>query len=333
MERLPALCVLIVASGCGDDAAPIRLLSFNMANGAGDVYRTPDSRMRQAEFIAQSGAQLVALQEVDLNVERSGWVDTARAVSGLDCLVKQPPFSADGVRRCIGTTGSVIFGLGFHGNDPFDLQCGLPSGIPDADTSLNPTSVDRSPDASFGNALLVFGLEVTETYAVGLPTDASQTADDPLFSELGVGDLTACERAELGARNLAVRQGPTIEPRVVLVTRIARPNARPLSVLVTHLEADAMLDLKLRQLERVIAVAKAERVGPPARTPVILGDFNTTPANTSPPLEAAGFVLAAGDPGSIDQMWIDRSLGLDSSGEVPTAGVSDHANATRATIR
>jgi endonuclease/exonuclease/phosphatase family metal-dependent hydrolase len=332
MSRL--VLVAILGLGCADEPAPISLLSFNMANGSDDVYRTPDTRMRQAEFIAQSGAQLVALQEVDLNVERSGWVDTARAVSGLDCLVKQPPFSVDGVRRCVGVNGMVIFGLTFHGNDPFDLQCGLPSGIPDGDTSLNPTSVDRSPDSSFGNALLVLGrLEVTETYAVELPTDPSQPADDPLFSALGVGDLTDGERAELGARNLALRQGPAIEPRVVLVTRIARSAANPLSVLVTHLESAASVDLKQRQLERVIAVAKAERAGPPARVPVILGDFNMTPADTSPPLQAAGFVLAAGDAASIDQLWTDRSLNVVSAAEVPTNGVSDHANATRATVR
>ena len=326
--------VLIVAAGCADEPAAISLLSFNMANGAGDVYRTPDSRMRQAEFIAQSGAQLVALQEVDLNVQRSGWVDTARALSELDCLVKQPEFSPDGVRRCIGTSGQVIFARAFAGNDPFDLQCGLPSGIPDVDTSLNPTSVDRSPTASFGNALLVLGdLDVTEVYAVALPDDASQIADDPLFSALGAGSVTDDERAELGARNLALRQGPAIEPRVVLVVRIARANTNPLSVLVTHLENEAPLDLKLRQLERVIAVARAERVGPPARQAVILGDFNATPAVTSAPLEAAGFVLVAGDSSSVDQLWTDRGLVVVSAAEVSTNGVSDHANATHATIQ
>src|SRR5262249_54552458 len=138
----------------------------------------------------------------------------------------------------------------------------------------NPTSVDRSPEASFGNALVVFGnLEVTDVYVVELPTDATQVADDPLFSELGAGDLTESERAELAAHNLALRVGPAIEPRVVLVARIARPNAIPLSVLVVHIEAEGTVDLKVRQLERVIAVAKAERVGPPARAPVILGDL------------------------------------------------------------
>lgn len=311
---------------------PITLLTLNVANGAGASYRSPAARARQAAFIAGAGAELVALQEVDLNVERSGHADCAREVARLECSVE--PFTADGVRRCdgAGTAGVVLFGRAFAGDDPFDAVNGVPSGI----MSDDPPTADRSADASFGVAL-VARARVEGTYVVQLPTDAAQVADDPLFARLALDPPPDSARADLAERNVALRRGKAIEPRVVLVARVPRVGARALSVLVTHLEsADPTGAVRARQLDRVIAVAKAERAGPPARDVVVLGDLNQTARDSASRMTAAGLRLAAApsdDQAVLDQIWIDGSLELVRAGQVPTDGVSDHPFAALAVVR
>lgn len=312
---------------------PITLLTLNVANGAGASYRSPAARARQAAFIAGAGADLVALQEVDLNVERSGHADCAREVARLECSVVEP-FTVDGVRRCdgTGTTGVVLFGRAFAGDDPFDAVNGVPSGI----ISEDPPSADRSAEASFGVAL-VARARIRDTYVVQLPTDAAQVADDPLYARLALDPPPDSARADLAERNVALRRGRAIEPRVVLVARIPRAGARALSVLVTHLEsADPTGAVRARQLDRVLAVAKAERAGPPARDVVVLGDLNQTARDSTSRMTAAGLRLAAApsdDQAVLDQIWIDGSLELVRAGQVPTDGVSDHPFAALAVVR
>jgi len=330
---------LLVASSCAStktEPASLTLLTLNLANGAGDVYRTPAARAREAAFVAGTGAQLVALEEVDLDVERSGRVDCAREVAAIDCTVSDPPFTPDGVRRCTGAGAAVLFGRAFQGDDPYDATSGIPSGIIDDDPSINPPGTDRSAAASFGDALIA-RVGVTDAYVVELPTDAAQVADDPLFADLARDPPSEAARATLAARNVTLRQGPAIEPRVVLVTRVPRVGARTLSVLVTHLEsADPSGAVRARQLDRVLAVAKAERAGPPARDVVVLGDFNQAASDSAAPMSAAGLRQAAGpldDRSVIDQIWIDETLALVGADLVPTGGVSDHAFAARAVVR
>jgi hypothetical protein len=321
---------LVVLAGC--QPADLSLMTLNMANGAGDVFRTAESRASQAAFIAAAGAQLVALQEVDLFVQRSGVVDTARAVAQLDCTVLEPEFSPDGVRRCTSPNGVILFGLSYHGDDPFDAVNGVPVGIDDVDPTLNPIGTDRSPGASYGIALLVLGgIRAGPAYVVGLPADLSQPADDPLWSALGEDDPSDEEHDILAARNLALRREPSLEPRIALVTRIARANARTLSVIVTHLDYRGAPAYGMHQLERVVAVARAERAGPPERDVVVLGDFNLQPSDSAPLLGPAGFTGAVAQ--DIDQIWVDSNLELRSASERPTQGVSDHANAGLVTVR
>lgn len=313
----------------------VTILTLNLANGAGDVYRTPESRQRQAAFIADSGAQLVGMQEVDLSVERSGRADCSREVARMDCAAAA--FTPDGVRSCAGAAGTVAFAIGFRGDDPFAPENGLPGGIDDSDGSLNPTGTDRSHDAVYGNALAALGgVSVSDVYAVTLPTSDTQAADDPLFAVLGRTGPSDPARTELAMRNLALRTGPAIEPRVALVARVAR-DGKPLSVIVTHLESAGGDALRRRQLERVVAVARAERAGPPARNVVVLGDFNQSPVEAGVVLGAADFLRAVGEPAAslenFDQIWIDAGLNVLSAAQVPTRGVSDHPIAGRVTVR
>lgn len=318
-----ALVAVALIAGCSGGPSPsLTLVTLNIASGAADVYRTPEARARQAALLDASGAQLAALEEVDVDVERSGRIDTARAVARIDC----------GIRRCAAGAGAVVFAMAFRGDDPFASIGGEPIGIIDGDPSITPTGSDRRPEAMYGNALVARGIVIVEAYAVGLPTDTAQPADDPLFSALAAGDVVdATARETLGARNLALRNAPAIEPRVALVARVARDGTRPLSVITTHLESAGSLALRLHQLARVIAVAGAERDGPPMRDVVVLGDFNLSPSEAAAPLEAAGFVRAVGS--HVDQIWVDARLAILAADEPSTENASDHETFGRATIR
>lgn len=323
--------------GGGDAGTPSRtLLTLNLANGAGDTFRTPEARQRQAAFVADAGADIAAWQEVDLNVERSGYADVSREVAAIDCSLAQPEFTPDGARVCTGNAGTVVFGRAFQGDDPYDADGGTPSGILDDDTTLNPTSADRSAAASFGNAVFLRGaMAVKDAYVVELPTTASEPPGDPLWTRLAASPVPDDARAELATRNRAARMGPAIEPRIVLVVRTLRANGSPLSILVTHLEAGEQVALRAQQLQRVLAVAQAERTGPPAREVVVLGDFNQSVNADESQMSSAAFLAATAQRDGIDgidQIWVDSSLTLLSSDSVPTGGVSDHPFASRAVV-
>lgn len=74
-------------SGCSTPTRPISFFSLNIANGAGPAWRTADARAAQAGMIARQGIDggppdVVALEEVDVGLARSGGIDTARAALG-----------------------------------------------------------------------------------------------------------------------------------------------------------------------------------------------------------------------------------------------------------
>jgi hypothetical protein len=340
-ERAPArtlvLGLLTLAAGCARPAAaPFVLLAFNIANGDSDGYRTPAMRAHQAAFVAESGANVVGMEEVDVDVERSYHSDTGDDVLGVACTVATPSYSADGVRRCSGPTGRYLFGLAFRGDDIFDLVNGLPAGIPDLDSSINPTGTDRSHDAAYGVALGVRGLPVSDAYTVDLPTAADQPPDDPLFAELAASGPDSLARVELAARNLTARTLPTSEPRTALVTRLERPFGPPLTIIVTHIEVPGASAVSAHQLSRVLAVARAERAGPPAREVIVMGDFNGSTFGRAADFLAAGLRRAIDPPTSVgdgrDQIWVDFDLIILETYEVPTRGISDHPVAALATI-
>jgi endonuclease/exonuclease/phosphatase family metal-dependent hydrolase len=318
---------LLLFGACSPAVVPpdvaLRLQTLNIANGAGDRFRTSEMRPRQAALIAE--ADLVALQEVDVGVVRSGNTNTALALGGLDdcamAVAAPPHLSADGVMRCSSDAGTVLFGLGFRGNDVFSADdSGVPGGIIDGDPSLNPTSVDRSPEALFGNALVVRRARVESAVVVALPMDS---APPPLerYASLANGPLD-----EVAAHNLAIRFTPGIEPRSVLVVRVDR---RALSVLATHLESGSQAALRAAQLNALVAIAKGEQAK--ARRVVLMGDLNMTPEEATPALSDAGFTHAVGT--GADQVWVEAALSVSLPEDHPTEGASDHAFAPAATIR
>jgi endonuclease/exonuclease/phosphatase family metal-dependent hydrolase len=123
----------------------------------------------------------------------------------------------------------------------------------------------------------------------------------------------------------------------MLVTRIDRPYAAPLTVIETHLEIAELPEIRDNQLQRVLAVVRAERAGPPARRVVILGDFNQGTFGHEAELMDAGLRRAVDPPTAVadrlDQIWIDNDLLLLATDELPTMGITDHAVAARATIQ
>jgi endonuclease/exonuclease/phosphatase family metal-dependent hydrolase len=333
--RVPvvALAGLVLGqAACSSPApAPLTLLTINIANGAGAAYRTPDNRARQAAFVASTGANVVGMEEVDFNVDRSSHADTGAEVVALPCTVVAPEFSPDGVRRCDGDKGSYLFAIAIRGDDTYQIVDGQPIGIEyDGGT-------DRSHDAASGVGVGVLGFAVSDAYAVILPTAADQPADEPLFAALGASDAGSPARAQLADRNLSLRMQPALDPRVALVVRIERPGAAPLSIIETHTEISEFPDIGATQLTTALAIARSERSGPPARRIALMGDFNLATVGRDADLQAIGLrraldaSVSEGD--REDQLWVDSALRVSDTHELPTMGVTDHAVAVRTTIQ
>lgn len=315
-----ACLVALAAAACAEpqpDPA-LRAMSINVACGAGDRFRTDENRRRLAGLV--DDVEIAALQEVDVGVERSGRVDTARAVAGLDACRSWSEVD-EGLTRCDVEGASVLFGLAFQADDAFSADdAGVPGGIRDSDPSLTPTGIDRSATARFGNALIVRGHAIESAVVVALPL-VSGPVDSPEYEALAMG--TPAQRA---AHNLKIRSSPGIEPRSALIARIGRQR----SVLVTHLEAGSdVRALRLAQLQAVAALALAERSK--GRSPVLLGDLNMSSDEAGETLVPAGFALARAE--GADQLWVDERLEFDSGESRPTEGASDHAFAVAATVR
>lgn len=320
-------------------------MTVNIANGAGDSFRTAESRARQGAFVARSAAQLVGLQEVDVGADRSGNLDTAAGVAGAAApgfgactfaVDDHPHVRRDGTRLARCEAGSIVFAVGFRGDDPFAAAGdGTPSGIKDGDDAVNPTGVDRGADAFYGNALIVGApWEVEATYSVGLPMDAAgPSAAEPLLDRLARGGPDEDAIAALATHNDAIRRQRGIEPRAALVVRVRKPGTTAISVITTHLESSGPRELRRAQLDGVVAIGRAEQKS--NHPVVVMGDFNMLPADAQPNLGAAGFVRAAPPEATtdIDQIWLDRALIVDTATRVPTEGVSDHAHAAMATLR
>jgi endonuclease/exonuclease/phosphatase family metal-dependent hydrolase len=324
--------VWLVVAGCSSPAAsPLTLLTLNIANGAGAVYRTPENRARQASFVANSGASIVGLEEVDVGVDRSDHADTGREVLALDCTVAMPEYSPDGLRRCDGSDGTYLFAIAIRGDDTYQVVNGQPIGIEYG------SGTDRSHDAVVGVALGVRSSKVLDSYSVIVPTQVDQPTNEPLFAELATSGPDSPARATLADRNTSLRMLPALDPRVALVTRIDRPGAPPLTVIETHLEIAEFADLSATQLASVLNLARAERSGPPARRIVLMGDFNQATTGREQDLLDAGLRRALDPPGTVgdvdDQIWVDTDLLLLDAAEVPTMEITDHPVAVRATIQ
>ncbi len=352
VRHVHTLVALAAVVGCknGADATPlvapgsVTLMTLNIASGAGDHFRTAENRTKQSAFVARSGAQLVGLQEVDVGVDRSGKIDTAASVAAslgfgtcTFAVDASPHMSPDGTRLTRCTGGSIVFGMGFRADDPFAADAaGNPSGIMDSDPSLNPTGVDRSPDAFYGNALIVSApWEVEATYTVALPIDAlGPSAPAALLERLAQEGPPDDAIAALAEHNVATRRQRGVEPRSALVVRVRKPGTTAISVITTHLESSGSSDLRRAQLDAVVAIARGEQ-RKSNHDVAVMGDFNMSVTDAEPTLAAADFVRATPPEANadIDQMWIDPSLVADATRRVPTEGVTDHAFAALATVR
>lgn len=315
---------LMVGCGAAPADAPPRfgLMTLNVANGAGDRYRTAMTRTVQQSFIAQS--TVVALQEVDVGVTRSGDVNTALVLAGPEfegChfqVAQAPHLSADGALRCDSAAGTVLFGLSLRGSD----AAGMPLGITDEDLSLNPKSVDRGFDALYGNALILRGAAAEFVAVVGLPADAAPPEPGAYAA------LVASTPERRASHNLDIRSRPGLEPRSALLARLSRRGAPTLSVINVHLSSGDVEPLRLTQLGAVVEMAQAERAS--GRELVVMGDLNLSVAQAASRLSDAGFVSASSV--ALDQLWVDSALTLLDANDVPGEGATDHAYAITAIV-
>lgn len=343
-------------TGAPPDPRAMTVMSFNMASGAGDRFRTAANRRAQGVFLGRSAPDVVGLQEVDLGVDRSGGADTAHEVAAAlaggvgfgDCTFDVPAVPhvrADGTRIARCAFGATVFGVGFRADDLFAAgKDGVPSGIMDADPSDGTVGVDRSPDAFYGNALVVRApWEVASAYDLALPIDAAGPSAPPaLLAELARDardarddglDVDAGALSRLAAHNEAVRGQRGIEPRAALVVRVRRPGGAHFTVITTHLESAGTPALRLAQLSSIADVVRAERAGL-ARV-VVAGDFNAPPDVVVAVLGAVGLVHAAPADATpeVHQIWVDVGLAVELAALPATVGTSDHARAVVARLR
>ncbi len=92
MMRILGLClILLAASGCAamktNEPARLRVMTYNIHHGEGTDGKLDLERI--ARLITENGADLVALQEVDRNVERTGKRDfpaELEKLTGMKCV-------------------------------------------------------------------------------------------------------------------------------------------------------------------------------------------------------------------------------------------------------
>lgn len=318
------------------------VLTLNTATGADVDYNSKANRKAQADLIKASGATVVAFQEVDVNVKRSGYRNTALdVVAGVNpdfgvFLGKESPkpvdiyadapdtavrVGADGTTLYQTPKGTLVTAESFSGDD---REGGIRG--------------DTRAEASYGNATYVAAPDqLTEAYTVTLPTRAGGTgaASADELAALADGTLTPEERAQLGQDNEALRDDGTSEPRSALVTRVMGPDGQERTIINVHVAAgEENKELRDAQLEYIAQLAAAEAKGPPPRDVVIMGDLNTSTTEVQDIFGQYGLQRAvggtSGGPGEIedfDQVWTTAGVNTQNSAQVETGGVSDHPHA------
>lgn len=323
----------------------VGVMSLNLANGAGDKYRTAANRAAQAALLREAGASVVGFQEVDTGVSRSGDVatalDIARQVSpSLEAFGpgRNPPVvdlhaeapdtalrkGADGTTLYQTPGATLITGESFSGDDRGGGVAG-----------------DRGADATYGNALYVAAPNrVTEAYTLVLPhsVDGAPVSSSEDLAALAAGPLSAEERAALGTRNEAARRAAKSEPRTALIARMVGPDGRERTVINVHLAAGRENEaLRHKQLAFLAQAIQAEQRGPPARDVVLMGDFNDSVADVGRALEPIGMRREVGGRKegirNIDQIWVSQAVHADTSAQVKTNGTSDHPHAAYTVVR
>jgi endonuclease/exonuclease/phosphatase family metal-dependent hydrolase len=330
------------------DPAGTGVLTLNTANGVqSGRYRDGDDRQRQADFIKATGASIVALQEVDVGVDRTQNVNTAldiirRNHSSFDVFtdpnakVPRVDIGQDAPETAIregrdGTTlyqtpeGTLVTGESFSGDD-------REGGVDD----------DTDKGASYGNALFVAAPnKVSEAYTVALPSSLNKGApsapSEAQLAALADGKLTDAERTQLEQSNEAIRDDPNgEEPRSALVTRVVGPDGRETTYINTHTAAgEGSEQLRQDQLAYIAQLAEAESKGPPAREVVVLGDLNDSTGAVDAAFDSTfdgGLNRTVGGDSygrhNFDQIWTTGGLNTTNSAQVAThQTISDHENA------
>ena len=319
------------------------ILTLNTASGAGDEYRTGDKREEQALLIQQTDASIVAFQEVDVNVNSTGNVNTALDVIarvnpdfGVFASGDVPRFDindtsapatavrtgADGTTLYQTPSGTVITGESFSGDDR-----------PIQGKEVSDAERDSGADATYGNAIYVAAPEqVTEAYTLALPNSPEEgaigAADAGQLAALADGQLTPEERAALGTRNEALRDADGPEPRSALVTRVRGEDGQERTIINVHLASADDPKLREAQLEYLAQVVAAESKGPPAREVVVMGDFNSSTAEVGAAFGKVGLERVVGgakaNGDNFDQVWTTAGVNTQNSAQVETDGVTDH---------
>lgn len=331
------------------------VLTLNLANGKDDYYRTDENRTDQADLIRETGASIVALQEVDVGVGRSGGVNTGlevvrklepafdafvppNAVEPVPISDPNPPEVAiregqDGTTLYQTPQGTLVTGESFSGDDRGGLGT-------------------RSSEATYGNAVYVAPPNrVTDAYTVVLPStpDGLQRGvTPPDLAALADGQVTDAERDALRTYNETVRHDAPEEPRTALVTRVVGPDGKEQTLINVHLDASNEA-IREEQLKYLAQIVEAEKNGSPPRDVLVMGDFNDSTAAVGEHLEDAGLhrVVGGSNDGieNFDQVWVSSGVETDHSAQVDTGGsalgnlldafkgVSDHPNAGYTVIR
>jgi endonuclease/exonuclease/phosphatase family metal-dependent hydrolase len=309
------------------------VLTLNLANGKEDQgFREAENRTAQAKLIEETGASVLALQEVDVGVNRSGNVNTAldvvRQVKGNESFDRA--FTPEGELKPDAPPGSSKRAYD-DGSTLFQTDAGtLVTGTSFTAGPQHQIEGDAGPDASYGNALYVGKPnQVVDAYTVVLPGDPNNPGPAVDLVPQGDGKLTEAQRDQLAARNNELRTLPG-EPRSALVARVVGEDGRPKTIINTHLATSDNEELRKAQLQYVSQIVNAERQAQPPREVVVLGDLNSSPQEVEDAFTGAGTGLqkdVGGNKasfGNYDQVWSTPGLNTHTSAQVFTQGVTDH---------
>jgi endonuclease/exonuclease/phosphatase family metal-dependent hydrolase len=317
------------------------VLTLNLANGQdqGNDYREATNRQDAAALIDKAGASILAFQEADVGVNRSGDVNTA-----LDVISRVPgnesfgrAFTPAGELRPDAPAGAskraLTDGTTFYQTDQGTLLTGT-----SFTADQHAIEGDNNPNASYGNALYVGKPDqVVDAYTVVLPNEPDKAGPPVDLTPQGDGTLTDAQRAALTQRNDQLRASDASEPRTALVARVIGEDGRPKTIINTHLATESHKELRETQLQFLADLARAESQATPPRELVVLGDFNSSRADVKSFFDDAGLHQVVGGPAATganyDQIWTSKSLPTDDSAQVPTEGTSDHEYAGYTVLR
>ncbi|MFP2928125.1 endonuclease/exonuclease/phosphatase family protein [Pyxidicoccus sp. 3LG] len=334
-------------SHVGQDARETRggtgVLTINIASGAGPDYTDPKNREAQAELIRQTDASIIAFQEVDVNVERSGDVNTA-----LDIIARVDErfrvfIDGDVPTHDINDPLAPVTSIreGADGTTLYQSPAGTLVTGESFSTDNRAIGDDRGDEnATYGNAIFVAPpQQVSEAYTVALPSlydpntkndrgpYLTRGASPEELAALADGKLTEAERNRLMRDNERIRDlsnsgdASASEPRSALVTRVTNPDGTEQTLINVHIAVDPK-ELREAQLRYVAELAAAESKGPPEREVVLMGDFNAYASEVEPIFREAGLERVVGGDsdshGNIDQIWTTSGVNTRNSAQVET---------------